>query len=607
MNLFEELKRRNVIRMVIAYVAGSWLLIQVLETLFPIFGLAETSIRIVVVVLGVLFVPALVVAWAFELTPEGLKLDSEVASAAESRARTHKLLDRVIMVTLALAVGYFAFDKFVLDPVEDVEIAEEAEERGRSEALLSSYGEKSIAVLAFDDLSPDGDQEYFSDGIAEELLNLLARIPALRVAGRTSAFSFKGSTATIADIGEQLDVAHVLEGSVRKFGDKIRITAQLIEANTDTHLWSETYDREMGDIFAIQDEIAGQVVEELKMTLLGPAPRAKEVNSEAYALRLQARYLLDHGSGEQLSRIVPLLKQALEIDPNYAEAWELLAWSYYVGVGGEMADEESTRLYNEALDRAVDLEPENPGIQASQAWRLMRRGDYVRAGELVEKAVASQPTDQDIATVAIWFTRYVGRPDLAIQLGEFILARDPLCEECQRTLANAYRNAGRYEDALALMRRIDAIWGIRPFYVGYVQLLNGEPEAALKTAQADENVAQLIAMALHDLGRTEEALEMLNSIEEQGEQPLQYLAEAYAWIGDVDRAFELWEKAVRAMDVSDGEPARQTEVTIQATNLVFAKLHDDPRWQAFIDKYGIPPEQRSAIDIEFNLPEYGKD
>jgi len=601
-NLFDELKRRNVIRVAVVYIAGSWLLIQVLETLLPIFGLAETSIRIVVIVLAVLFAPALAVAWAFELTPEGLRLDSEVATEAPSRPRTHKLLDRVIMMTLALAVSYFAFDKFVLDPAEDVEIAEKAAEQARSEALLGSYGEKSIAVLAFVDMSPEGDQEYFSDGIAEELLNLLARVPELRVAGRTSAFSFKGSDATIADIGEQLNVAHVLEGSVRMFGDKIRITAQLVEASTDTHLWSETYDREMGDIFVIQDDIAARVVEQLKMTLLEPLARAAEVDPEAHALVLQARYLFNRdANNEDGERIVSLLKQALDRDPDYLEALTLLYWVYRPM--SDAPQDEIAQLMDDTLERARAIDPDHPHVLVVEAWQAMGRGDYVPASRLVERAVAEQPTDHDVAVVAIWFARFMGMSDLAIQIGEFVVSRDPLCNECQITLAHAYRNAGRYEEALARMQVIDALWGIRPVYVAYVQLLKGEPEAVLESLeQTDDEADQLlIAMALHDLGSTEEALALLESLEERfGEEAPIDLAAAYAWIGDADKAFQLWERGVN--DESESEPSRQIYVTIEATNPVYAKLHDDPRWQPFIDQYGVPPEQLAAIDIEFNLP-----
>jgi TolB-like protein len=298
MSLFEELKRRNVFRVGAAYVVVGWLIIQVVETIFPIYGIAESWIRLVITVLAIGLIPLLIFAWAFELTPEGLKKESDVDRTQSIAPHTGKKLDRTIMVVLALALVYFAVDKFVLNPQREAAVqeqvavqVEEAIQQGRTEALVESYGDKSIAVLAFQDMSQDKDQEYLSDGIAEELLNLLAKIPDLRVISRSSAFSFKGQNLELTEIAERLNVAHILEGSVRKAGNKVRITAQLIEARSDTHLWSETYDRELDDIFAIQDEISATVVAQLKITLLGEAPKTVEINSEAYALFLQARHL----------------------------------------------------------------------------------------------------------------------------------------------------------------------------------------------------------------------------------------------------------------------------------------------------------------------------
>jgi len=312
MSLIRELRRRNVFRVAAAYVVASWLLIQVAETIFPLFGYGDTPARIVVVVLAIGLIPALIFAWAFELTPEGLKKESEVDRSQSIAPHTGKKLDRMIMVVLALALGYFAFDKFVLTPqreaaqqqqtVEQLASAtEQARQQGRTEALVESYGDQSIAVLPFTDMSSAKDQEYMSDGLAEELLNLLAKLPQLWVISRSSAFSFKGKDIAIPEIARQLNVAHILEGSVRKSGNTLRITAQLIEARSDTHLWSETWDRPLDDIFAIQDEIAATVVEQLKVTLLGAVPQVQETDPEAYALNLQVRHLGRQSIAEALS------------------------------------------------------------------------------------------------------------------------------------------------------------------------------------------------------------------------------------------------------------------------------------------------------------------
>ena len=307
MSLISELNRRNVLRVGAAYLVVAWLIIQVAETIFPLFGFDDTPARIVVVVLAIGFPLALILSWVYELTPEGLKLEKDIDRSRSITHHTGKKLDRAIIVTLALAVGYFAVDKFVLDPVRDEMLEENVAERVRDEMLIESYGDRSIAVLPFVNMSDDAGNEYFSDGISEEVLNLLARISDLRVISRSSAFSFKGKDVAIPAIAEQLNVAHVLEGSVRKSGNTVRITAQLIEGRTDTHLWSETYDRELDDIFAIQDEIAATVVDKLRITLLGDTPRSKSLKPEAYSLFLQARQLRRLQSAESLLEAERLL------------------------------------------------------------------------------------------------------------------------------------------------------------------------------------------------------------------------------------------------------------------------------------------------------------
>ena len=236
MSVLNELSRRNVIRVAIAYLAGAWLLIQVLETLFPIFGLSQTSIQVVVIVLAVGFVPVVILAWVFQATPDGLKFDAGVDRAAPGNSV--KTLDRVIIVMLTLAVGYFAIDKFVVDPARDAAEIEAAKEEGRSDAIVGAFGNKSIIVLPFLNISNDQGQEYFADGLTEELLNILAQIKELQVAGRTSSFAFKGQNEDLRVIGEKLGVKTILEGSVRKdeAGKRVRITAQLVNVENGFHL-----------------------------------------------------------------------------------------------------------------------------------------------------------------------------------------------------------------------------------------------------------------------------------------------------------------------------------------------------------------------------------
>lgn len=265
MSFIDEIRRRNVHRVALFYLAGAWLLIQVVETVFPAFGMTDAGIRAVTIIVAIGFVPALIVSWFFDWTPQGLVRD---ASVSEDTPRTStQYLDRAITILLVLAVAYFAVDKFVLDPARDAAQIEAATGRALDNARIEAYGDQSIAVLPFVNMSSDPEQGFFSDGISEEILNLLAKIPELRVISRSSAFAYRGDL-NLARIAEELNVSYVLEGSVRTAGNRVRVTAQLIEAATDRHVWSATYDRDLTDIFAVQDEVAGMVADELEVRLL---------------------------------------------------------------------------------------------------------------------------------------------------------------------------------------------------------------------------------------------------------------------------------------------------------------------------------------------------
>jgi len=299
LSLIQELKRRNVFKVGAAYVVLTWLLAQATDVFLESFGAPDWVIKTVLMLLVIGFPLALFFAWAFELTPEGIKKEKDVDRSQSITTETGRKLDFTIIAILLLALGYFSFDKFVQNPARDAEMAEAAAE---AEAVQEAARpvEKSIAVLPFVNMSDDAGNEYFSDGISEEILNSLAKIKQLKVAGRTSSFAFKGKNQDLRQIGETLGVEHILEGSVRKAGTKIRITAQLIQVEDGFHLWSEAYDRELTDVFAIQDEIATAILEQLKAQLIGedatPVTTAR-ADTEAYELYLLAKqrmYQPDH-------------------------------------------------------------------------------------------------------------------------------------------------------------------------------------------------------------------------------------------------------------------------------------------------------------------------
>jgi TolB-like protein/lipoprotein NlpI len=454
MSFFVELKRRNVLRVAAAYVVAAWLLIQVVETIFPLYGLSDASIRFVITLLAIGLVPVVVLAWAFELTPEGLKLDKDVDRSQSISSQTGKKLDRAIMVVLALALGYFAFDKFVLSESREASIAETARQEGRNEALVESYGDKSIAVLPFVDMSPKNDQEYMSDGIAEELLNLLAKIPELRVVSRSSAFAFKGKEINVPSVAEQLNVAYVLEGSVRLADDQLRITAQLIEAGTDTHLWSETYDRKLENIFQIQDEISARVVEELKITLLGETPQSQQIDEQAYKMALQARYFWNRRADGDADAAFKLYQQVLELAPDYAPAWAGISVAYRDRAQrGHISQEEGILLAREAAEKALQLDPTlaDAHIRMGQVWAQL--GEYAKQRKAIETALALEPNNPTALAVMANVYMVLGESDKAIALYQQAETVDPMGALWPGNLVEPYLLLGRFDEAEDAARR----------------------------------------------------------------------------------------------------------------------------------------------------------
>jgi len=398
MSLFNELKRRNVFRVAIAYLAGAWLLIEVTETLFPIYGFSDAAIRLVVTLLAIGFPILLIFSWVFELTPEGLKLEKDIDRSASVTHHTSKKLDRAIIILLALALGYFSFDKFVLEPARVAELVEETTQQTRSDVLLESYGDKSIAVLPFVNMSPDPDQEYFSDGISEELLNLLSKISDLRVISRSSAFSFKGKDINIPTIAAQLNVAYILEGSVRKAGNQVRITAQLIEARSDTHLWSETYDRELENIFDVQDEISETIVGVLKESLnlqFQTAPQTiTATNTEAHDAYLRGRHLVVQRTTATVEAAVREFETAIELDPDYALAHAELAMAtalLFRSAYGDLTNTEAVARAAPHAERAMALDPNLAEAHAATGFVLMLQENMGEALISFRRAIQINP------------------------------------------------------------------------------------------------------------------------------------------------------------------------------------------------------------------------
>jgi adenylate cyclase len=609
MSIFAELKRRNVFRVAAAYAVAAWLLIEVSDTVFPRLGLPEWTVTFVIALSLLGFPVAMFLAWAFELTPEGLKREQQVDRSESITPYTAKKLDRAIMVVLALGLAFFAFDKFVLNPQQDAALkiasavaVEEAREAGRSEARTTAQPNRSIAVLAFDDMSPESDQAYLSDGIAEELLNLLAKIPDLKVISRSSAFSYKGKDIKLSQVAQELNVAHILEGSVRKAGNRIRITAQLIEARSDTHLWSETYDRTLDDVFAIQDEIAATVVAQLKITLLGEAPHVEETDPEAYALFLQARHLGRLGTRESYEQSNALFQQALAIAPDYPAAWTGLASNYTnMARSGLLPRDEGYAKAREVIEKALAIDPDYAKAHALLGWiAMMYDNDLAQAARHFERALQLDPADADIIGNAAVLLRTLGRVDEAIAIDEYFAARDPVSPARHFNLGSSYRLAGRWDEAIAsyetALRLSPGLIGVH-YLIGAALLLKGEFEAALESFTREEGFEGALrvmgqAMALYALGRIEEHQARLDElIERWGDEWPSAVANVYAYMGDTDRAFEWLNRSAQ----EEGGAFAPREPLLQP-------LANDPRWLPLLESIGKSPEQQAAIKFEVTLP-----
>ncbi|MCG8369048.1 MAG: tetratricopeptide repeat protein, partial [Proteobacteria bacterium] len=456
------------------------------------------------------------------------------------------MLDRAIIVALGLAVSYFVFDKLVLDPVEDERIAQQA----RSEALADSYGDNSIAVLPFVNRSSDVEQQYFSDGLAEELLNLLTAVPELRVTSRSSSFLFRDDSVDIEEAARKLNVAHILEGSVRRSGGRIRVTAQLVGARTNSALWSEVYEREIDDVFAIQDDIAASVVSGLQLTILGRVPRSDPVDPEAYSLFLQARHLEYRNSPEAWDRAIELYQQALTIEPEYAEALAGLAASIRdqsSRTAGSMAIAEGLERAAQLANRALEINP-NLAIAYSALGDIASASrDFRGAADHYAKALSLTPTDPGVLLESASLITNLGRAEEGVRIQEYLVERDPLNPRAYWLLGYAYETVGRWRDARDAFETalvLSPEMGVVRMAIGLTYLEQDKPEPlkALESIEQDNNkVWKLVGLTLahHALGNAAESDAALQSlIDDYADEAAYNIGAAYAYRGDVDEAFE---------------------------------------------------------------------
>ena len=588
--LLAELQRRNVIRAAVLYIGVVWALSQGAAQLLPVFDVPTWAVRWFIVAAVVGFPFWIAFAWFYEFTPEGLRRESEVEPHESITHHTGRKLDFAIIGVLAVAVVLLVTDRFVLH-------------HGVNEEASVAAPAMSLAVLPFANLSSDKEQEYFSDGISEELLNLLAKAQPLQVAARTSSFSFKGKQVGIAEIAKTLHVANVLEGSVRKAGDAVRITAQLIRAGDGYEIWSQSWDRKVDDIFAIQDEIAADVVKQLRVTLLGAAPKARTTDPEAYAQYLQAVQLGRQFTAEAFQQSDALYRKVLAIDPRYAPAWDELARNFNNELNqGLLPSKEGFAQAREAATKALAIDPEYAPAHARLGWIAMYGdNDLAGAAEHFKRALALDPADLDVLRNSATLLQSLSRLDEALALDEAVVRRDPVNVSALYNLGVDQRKAGRLDAAMASFRTALSLSpgrGGAHFQLGAALLLKGDAQGALgEIEQETSEVWKMIGlpMAYHALGRKADSDAALAALIAKHEKDRSYtIACVYALRGEPDKAFEWLDKAVEYGDPGLGD--------IVTENL-FDKIHADRRWLPFLRKVGKAPEQLAKIEFKVMLPQ----
>ena len=447
--------------------------------------------------------------------------------------------------------------------------------------------DQSIAVLPFTDLSEKKDQQYFSDGLSEELIDLLTQIPELKVAARTSSFSFRDRPVTVADIARTLGVANVLEGSVRKSGNMIRITAQLVRADNGYHLWSSTYDRDMQDVFQVQDDIARVVVDKLKVTLANsiPAPAARTANTEAHNLLLQGNFALQSDTDAGTAMALKFFRQAIDIDPEYAPAWNGAGYAefrrgsngYERSIGAFQNAEHSAR-------RAIELDPALADAYALLASIQTLRFDWQGADESRAKALHLNPGNGNALLNQAVQTLITGNQSEAIAQMQVALDRDPLNMLNRRYAGRLFFYAGRLDESERLLRQILAVnpnYSAAHYELGRVLLVRGDAEDALAEFQAETNPdwrAFGLPLGYYSVNRKADADTALNKLLARSEDSEFQIAETYAWFGNTDKAFEFLNKAVTS------DPGI---IWIRYDPLL-DRLQGDPRYQAILKRINLP-------------------
>ena len=598
-NLFAELKRRNVFRAAAFYAASAWLLVQVATQVFPFFHIADWLVRWVVVAAAIGFPFWVLFAWFYQWTPHGLEREQEQPARgplpAEAR-QSRRNVDRWIMAMLAVAVVLLLADKVV---------------RREKTAQIPGVPEKSIAVLPLINSTGDAANEYFSDGMSEEFISSLSRLPDLKVIGRTSSFLFKGKSDDSKTIGEKLGVYYLLEGSVRKSADRVRIAVALIKAGDGASVWSDTYDRELKDIFAVQSEIAGAVAKQLKVALLGnngqaaqlgPAATPSNQNVEAYNALLQGNFYDNRNTANDTRKAIGYYEEAIRLDPGYALAYaKLSAAARNLAVGyGLVATEEIKELTAKArasAQKALALDPNLAQAHSAQGV-VLRDLDFNFAGAEAEYRRAFELAPQNPAVISSLanLNAQLGRLDEGVALQQRAIALEPLRTQSVFNLALYLITLNRYDEAEATMRKAIALQpqsAQNYMWLAIIELERGNPRAAVEFAQQETDPFwRTFGLALAQFAngeRVEADAALQKLIKEDAEDAGSQIAQIYAFRKEPDKMFEWLEHAWATHD---------TGVTELLSNPLLRTYKDDPRFVAFAQKIGVMPKAAAKMKMK---------
>ncbi len=581
MSFFAELKRRNVYKVAIAYAVVSWLLIQAASIFLPAFDAPPWVMKIFIIVVIFGFPVSLILSWAFEITPEGIKLESEIEPTKSIARRTGR---KIVAVTIALAV--VAAGLFMYQLV-----------RSKSDTLgpptTATIANKSIAVLPFDNLSRDPDNAYFCEGVQDEILTRLAKVADLKVISRTSTQHFKSAPENLPQIAKQLGVAHILEGSVQKANDQVRVNVQLINALTDAHLWADTYDRKLTDIFAVESEIAKTIAETLQARLTGSEKssiaKTPTVNPEAYELYLKGRFFWNKRSGTDLRKAIDYFERAIAKDPNYALAYVGLADSHLLlSSYASVSPRESLPPAKAALKKALSLDDSLAEAHASSGLLATLELDLQRAIDELQRAIKLKP---NYATAHHWLSlgfTTLGQFDPAILEAKRAVELDPLSLIINADYGWVYFNGHRYDQAEAQVRKtleIDPNFFLAHYYLGAVLQFKGHVAQAIPEFQkafdlnGDPYSRAMLGQGYARNGQPGEARKVLASLNEEAKS--KYVA-PYALalvdtaLGDKERAIEELERAYQQGDTN--------YLFVIKTDPLLDSLRGHPRFDALVQK-----------------------